>query len=94
MVNILDQYEPMYFQIDTFTIFQGSKLTILVLLERGDSVLLQKELLCPTTDLKKFRDARGLVAFPLTITRQFLFGYLDFNLVVEDFLVIIISSMY
>ena len=30
MVDIMDQYEPMYFQIDTFTIFQGSELKILV----------------------------------------------------------------
>ena len=37
MVNILDHYQPMYFQSVTLTLFQGSKLKILVSLERGDS---------------------------------------------------------
>ena len=37
MVTILDQYQPMYFQSVTFTLFQGSKLKILVSLEREDS---------------------------------------------------------
>ena len=37
---MLDHYEPMYFQIDYFNIFQGSKLKILVSLERLNSGLL------------------------------------------------------
>ena len=49
MANILDQYEPMYFQIDTFTNFQEFKLKILVSLERGDSGLLYQEVKCPTS---------------------------------------------
>ena len=61
MVNILDQYEPMYFQIATFNLFHGSKLKILVSLERGDSGLLYKEVyIMFNFPLKNFRDARGL----------------------------------
>ena len=34
MFNILDQYEPIYFQNEYFNFFQGSKLKILAMLEK------------------------------------------------------------
>ena len=43
--NILDEYEPMYFQIDCFHFFGDPKLKSLVSLERGDSVLSYREVI-------------------------------------------------
>ena len=43
MVNVLDQYEPMYFQIDCFNYFLIWKFTSLVSLEREDSALSDTE---------------------------------------------------
>ena len=37
MFNILDQYEPIYFQNDYFNFFQGSKLKILASLEKRET---------------------------------------------------------
>ena len=60
MVSILDQYEPMYFQIATFNLFHGSKLKILVSLTQ-DFYKKWSNAQLPTK--KNFRDARGLAPY-------------------------------
>ena len=46
MANILDQYEPMYFQIDRYEEFLAWNFKILEFQESGESILSYKEVLC------------------------------------------------
>ena len=77
MVNILDQYEPMYFQTDCFNFFPIWKLTSLVSLERGDSALSYGEVSKKISMQKKFFGLTGVAPFilcsPYSIGTSFLY---------------------